>query len=162
RDDIPPLVAHFLARFNQRHGTAFTVTGAGTLRPLVEHDWPGNVRELENTLEALLTVAQAGGGALRGGRRAPAGGAGRVGARGPRGGGRGPSGATSARASGGCRTSTAGPASARRTPSASRGSRSGAGWSGTASAIRSAPRPVKRAERTRCTRHIATPGIHRP
>jgi transcriptional regulator with PAS, ATPase and Fis domain len=60
REDIPALAAHFIARFNQRHGTRFCVPTASDLRPLVEHDWPGNVRELENTIEALLTLAHAG------------------------------------------------------------------------------------------------------
>jgi two-component system NtrC family response regulator len=59
RDDIPLLVAHFVARFNEHHGTTFTAPGEHACRALVEHPWPGNVRELENTLEALLTLAQA-------------------------------------------------------------------------------------------------------
>jgi DNA-binding NtrC family response regulator len=59
REDVPALVAHFVARFNERHATSFTVPGEVACRPLLEHPWAGNVRELENTLEALLTLAQA-------------------------------------------------------------------------------------------------------
>jgi two-component system response regulator AtoC len=57
RDDIPPLVAHFLARINQRLGTSVEGVTPAALRVLVAYDWPGNVRELENTLEhaAVLT-----------------------------------------------------------------------------------------------------------
>ncbi|MFN8545068.1 MAG: sigma 54-interacting transcriptional regulator [Candidatus Binatia bacterium] len=61
REDLPDLVAHFVARFNHRHGTTFRAPGATALRPLVEHAWPGNVRELENALESLLTLASASG-----------------------------------------------------------------------------------------------------
>ncbi len=59
REDVPDLVAHFVARYNRRHGTRFVVPPPAALRPLVEHGWPGNVRELENTLESLLTMAGA-------------------------------------------------------------------------------------------------------
>src|SRR5262249_36002386 len=59
RDDVPLLVAHFLGRFNGRHGTSFVVPCAEAIRPLVEHEWPGNVRELENTIEAFCIVADA-------------------------------------------------------------------------------------------------------
>jgi DNA-binding NtrC family response regulator len=73
REDIPLLVEHFVARFNRRHGTAFTTPASLVLRPLLEHTWPGNVRELENALESLLVLAQAGGTSLAEflGRREP-------------------------------------------------------------------------------------------
>jgi two-component system NtrC family response regulator len=75
REDVAPLVAHFVARFNERHQTTFAPPGPHAFRPLVEHEWPGNVRELENTLEALLTVAHATGTDLAEGlRRRPPGG----------------------------------------------------------------------------------------
>jgi DNA-binding NtrC family response regulator len=59
REDLSALVAHFVARFNERHGTRFAAPGPHAARPLLEHPWPGNVRELENTLEAVLTLAHA-------------------------------------------------------------------------------------------------------
>ena len=61
REDVPALVAHFIGRYNRRHGTTFAVPPPPVLRPLLEHTWPGNVRELENTLESLLTLASASG-----------------------------------------------------------------------------------------------------
>jgi len=64
REDIPVLVAHFVARFNERYRTTFSPPNEHACRPLLEHTWPGNVRELENTLEALLTLAHATGGDL--------------------------------------------------------------------------------------------------
>jgi transcriptional regulator with PAS, ATPase and Fis domain len=59
RQDILPLAEHFVARFNRRHGTLFTVPPPARCRPLLEHTWPGNVRELENLLESLLVTARA-------------------------------------------------------------------------------------------------------
>jgi DNA-binding NtrC family response regulator len=59
REDILPLVQHFVARFNHRHGTVFTVPSVARCRRLHDHGWPGNVRELENLLESLLVTAQA-------------------------------------------------------------------------------------------------------
>jgi two-component system response regulator PilR (NtrC family) len=59
REDILPLAEHFVARFNRRHGTLFTVPPPARCRPLIEHGWPGNVRELENLLESLLVTARA-------------------------------------------------------------------------------------------------------
>ncbi|KKC26788.1 hypothetical protein WP12_06835 [Sphingomonas sp. SRS2] len=58
RDDIPPLIQYFLARFNQRTGrrvAGFTQSAADAL---LLHDFPGNVRELENMIEraAILTL----------------------------------------------------------------------------------------------------------
>ena len=53
RQDIPPLVDHYIRDLNRRLGVAITgVTGAA-LEALVRYDWPGNVRELKNLLEAL-------------------------------------------------------------------------------------------------------------
>src|SRR5436190_7386458 len=59
REDLPPLIEHFIARFNRAHGTTFALPPAGALRALLEHPWPGNVRELENVLESLLVLAGA-------------------------------------------------------------------------------------------------------
>jgi transcriptional regulator with PAS, ATPase and Fis domain len=46
KEDIPALVAHFLAR----HAKGHTLTQE-TLEAMLSYDWPGNVRELENCLE---------------------------------------------------------------------------------------------------------------
>jgi DNA-binding NtrC family response regulator len=59
REDILPLVAHFVMRFNRRHGSAFAVPARPQCRVLLEHPWPGNVRELENLLESVLVTAHA-------------------------------------------------------------------------------------------------------
>jgi DNA-binding NtrC family response regulator len=75
REDLPPLIEHFIARFNRAHGTSFALPPAAALRPLLEHPWPGNVRELENVFESLLVLAGAEGvelAELLGRRQAPA------------------------------------------------------------------------------------------
>jgi DNA-binding NtrC family response regulator len=54
REDIPPLVTHFLAK----HGTALGVPSPSILPDALEqlrtHAWPGNVRELENLVRLAL------------------------------------------------------------------------------------------------------------
>jgi DNA-binding NtrC family response regulator len=47
REDIPSLVAHFLAR---RHGRPSRIS-ADALARLAGYHWPGNIRELENVVE---------------------------------------------------------------------------------------------------------------
>ncbi|MBZ5702878.1 MAG: sigma-54 dependent transcriptional regulator [Acidobacteriia bacterium] len=51
-EDIPLLVAHFLARFNQRNQRQVRIQ-EGAVRLLTSMKWPGNVRELENLIERL-------------------------------------------------------------------------------------------------------------
>ncbi|RKD29999.1 sigma-54 interaction domain-containing protein [Thermohalobacter berrensis] len=50
KDDIYPLVLHFIKKFNQEYGRSITEISEGALRILKKHDWPGNVRELENVI----------------------------------------------------------------------------------------------------------------
>ena len=59
REDIPLLVAHFLASREARGRGAAALTPSA-LAALATHDWPGNVRELENTLERLVAEARGG------------------------------------------------------------------------------------------------------
>ncbi len=55
REDIPPLVSHFLAKHKIATGTVVESVGENALAMLQEHDWPGNIRDLEHTLlEACL------------------------------------------------------------------------------------------------------------
>jgi DNA-binding NtrC family response regulator len=59
REDIPLLVAHFLASLAARGRGAASLTPAA-VAALAGHDWPGNVRELEHTLERLVAEARGG------------------------------------------------------------------------------------------------------
>jgi DNA-binding NtrC family response regulator len=53
RDDIPRLVAHFLAQLRARGVASVEGIDADALELLASYPFPGNVRELENLLEAL-------------------------------------------------------------------------------------------------------------
>ncbi len=55
REDIAPLVDHFLHRVNASLGRKVTAP-AETVEWLSSLDWPGNVRELENAVERAVTL----------------------------------------------------------------------------------------------------------
>jgi DNA-binding NtrC family response regulator len=56
-DDVPMLVAHFVARFGERHGHAAGFT-PDAIAALAARPWQGNVRELENAVERALVLAE--------------------------------------------------------------------------------------------------------
>jgi DNA-binding NtrC family response regulator len=60
REDIPPLVYHFVRRFNA--GCGYSVEGVrqDALDLLVDAPWPGNVRQLENVTERAVILRKAG------------------------------------------------------------------------------------------------------
>jgi DNA-binding NtrC family response regulator len=58
RDDIPPLVDHFVRRFSQQMNKRIVRVAPQAMALLQQHDWPGNVRELENAVERAMVVAQ--------------------------------------------------------------------------------------------------------
>jgi len=57
RDDIPPLVEHFVRKHAQRTGRRIDRMEDGVLAMLQQYDWPGNVRELENTIERAVVLS---------------------------------------------------------------------------------------------------------
>ena len=57
REDIHPLVIHFLEYYKQRTGRYVSGISKEALRALVSYDWPGNVRELENAIERAVIIA---------------------------------------------------------------------------------------------------------
>ena len=56
RDDVPPLIAHFLEELVRAGVPPRTMTDEAVTR-LQQLEWPGNVRELRNTVERLLILA---------------------------------------------------------------------------------------------------------
>ena len=58
RDDIPLLVTHFVALFNQRYARDVRGVEPEALRALGAYDWPGNVRELMNALEVAFAYGR--------------------------------------------------------------------------------------------------------
>lgn len=59
REDIPPMVEHFLARFNRENNKDIRLTPKA-IKVLTSCYWPGNVRELENCVERTATMAVTG------------------------------------------------------------------------------------------------------
>ena len=57
REDIPLLVAHFVAVLTTREGIAPRTVTPDAVDRLVHLEWPGNVRELRNTIERLLILS---------------------------------------------------------------------------------------------------------
>jgi DNA-binding NtrC family response regulator len=56
KEDIPDLVAHFIAQMAPRLGVPPIEMTPEEMRYLGEYDWPGNVRELRNLVERSLIV----------------------------------------------------------------------------------------------------------
>jgi DNA-binding NtrC family response regulator len=51
KEDIMPLVDHFIDRYNRRFKKSIRGITEETRRLILTHNWPGNVRELKNTIE---------------------------------------------------------------------------------------------------------------
>jgi two-component system response regulator HydG len=57
REDVHPLVIHFLEHYKQKTGRFISGISKQALQALTGYDWPGNVRELENAVERAVIVA---------------------------------------------------------------------------------------------------------
>ncbi|MBW2431002.1 MAG: sigma 54-interacting transcriptional regulator [Deltaproteobacteria bacterium] len=60
RDDIIPMVRHFLQQMAQEAALSAIEMGPEAEKALRRHDWPGNVRELLNVLERTLSSIEGG------------------------------------------------------------------------------------------------------
>lgn len=60
RSDIPLLVNHFIAQFNQLRRTEILGMEPDALVRMTEEEWPGNIRELENMVERLCVLKKRG------------------------------------------------------------------------------------------------------
>jgi two-component system, NtrC family, response regulator PilR len=56
KEDIPLLVAHFIARFGRIMKRPIQGISDDAMAQLIRHDWPGNVRELENTIQRAVAL----------------------------------------------------------------------------------------------------------
>ena len=54
REDIQPLVSHFVEVFAQRMGKHIDQIPHATMNALIAYSWPGNVRELQNLIERAV------------------------------------------------------------------------------------------------------------
>lgn len=58
KEDIMPLVEHFLRKCCQQMKKDVKGLTPAALRKLMLHDWPGNVRELQNTIEYAVALTR--------------------------------------------------------------------------------------------------------
>lgn len=58
KEDIPLLVNHFVAKFNNKMGKKIETVSKDTLNVLMGYHWPGNVRELESVVERAAIISQ--------------------------------------------------------------------------------------------------------
>jgi two-component system, NtrC family, response regulator GlrR len=58
KEDIPPLVAHFLEKVGSKMKKDVKRLTPQAMQKLMLHDWPGNVRELENTIERAVAMTE--------------------------------------------------------------------------------------------------------
>jgi PAS domain S-box-containing protein len=58
REDIPLLVAKFLADQARAQGRSFTRLSEDGMRLLLDYHWPGNIRELQNVIERAAILAR--------------------------------------------------------------------------------------------------------
>ena len=57
REDIPPLVWHFVNELGQRMGRSIENVQGSTMEAFKRYYWPGNVRELRNLIERFLITS---------------------------------------------------------------------------------------------------------
>jgi two-component system response regulator GlrR len=58
KEDIPPLVEHFIKKYGLQMNKEVKGLTPMAMQKLLLHDWPGNVRELENTMEYAMAMAE--------------------------------------------------------------------------------------------------------
>jgi DNA-binding NtrC family response regulator len=58
REDVPLLVASFLAEFSRENNKNVTEMTQEAVNVLMAYDWPGNVRELRNTIEQMVVLSR--------------------------------------------------------------------------------------------------------
>lgn len=56
REDVRPLIEHFVRKFSARMKKSITSIPAKTMEILVRWEWPGNIRELENFVERSVIL----------------------------------------------------------------------------------------------------------
>jgi DNA-binding NtrC family response regulator len=59
-EDVSPIVASLIGRFNRKHGTRITHLTPDALAALAEQRWEGNVRQLRNVIERAMIIASEG------------------------------------------------------------------------------------------------------
>jgi two-component system, NtrC family, response regulator AtoC len=60
REDVPPLLAHYLKVFSDENGLPPLTLEPGALKTLTAYAWPGNIRELRNFCENAVVLRRGG------------------------------------------------------------------------------------------------------
>ena len=60
KEDIEPLIYHYINFYNQRLNKAITGIAPEALQTMIGYDWPGNVREVRNIMEYLANIVETG------------------------------------------------------------------------------------------------------
>jgi two-component system response regulator HydG len=58
REDVPPLVDHFIRIYGEKNEKEITGISRRALDLLCTYDWPGNIREVENTIEHAVVLTK--------------------------------------------------------------------------------------------------------
>ncbi len=58
KDDIAPLVEHYVSFYTQKYNMARKPVSAAALAALTAHDWPGNVRALRHAVERAVILSR--------------------------------------------------------------------------------------------------------
>ena len=58
REDIGPMIHHFIRQANEQHGRNVQSVSKEALRYLVNYRWPGNVRELQNVINQMVVFSE--------------------------------------------------------------------------------------------------------
>lgn len=58
REDIPPLVRHFVQKFADRMGRRIDEVPEAVMDTMIGYSWPGNIRELQNFIERSVILTK--------------------------------------------------------------------------------------------------------
>ena len=58
REDLPPLVNHFIRQFSEKYAKGTMIMSPGAWAFVRRHPWPGNIRELENAIDYACMVTE--------------------------------------------------------------------------------------------------------
>jgi transcriptional regulator with GAF, ATPase, and Fis domain len=56
KEDIVPLVDHFMKKYGRKYKNGLAELPQEVLKAFIDYDWPGNVRELENMVRRLVVL----------------------------------------------------------------------------------------------------------
>ena len=60
KQDVPPLVDHFIQKYGEKEGKKIEGISSEAMNMLIQHNFPGNIRELENVIERAVVFCETG------------------------------------------------------------------------------------------------------